>query len=158
MPEVREVRTREILHWGDRMARCSIGVIFLIAAIPKLLDIHGFAATINAYAILPHRLILPTAIVLPIAEILLAVGLLVNARMCKVGSAILLLLFVALLSYSIWVGLDIDCGCFGLEDPEYTAFHGLRTALLRDLLMLAPLAYSLWYQRYRGIHLKIQRE
>lgn len=144
--------------WGDRLGRWSIGLVFLAAAVPKLFDVQGFAAIIDAYAILPGILILPTALVLPVIEIVLAVGLFCNGWISKVGSTVLLLLFIALLSYSIRAGLDIDCGCFGPEDPEYTAFHGLASALVRDLVMLVPLAYSFWYQWYRQKTLNISGE
>ena len=41
-----------------------------------------------------------------------------------------------MLSYAIFLGLDIDCGCFGLEDSEAQAFAGIRVALMRDLLFV----------------------
>jgi hypothetical protein len=153
----KELKNRA-LGWGDRLARWSIAFIFLAAALPKLFHVPDFAAVIEAYAILPEALVLATAIVLPVVEILLAVGLFANAWQSKVGSAVLLLLFLAFLAHAIWLGLDIDCGCFGPEDPEYTAFHGLRGALLRDLLMFLPLGYSFWYDRYRHFNFQFQGE
>jgi hypothetical protein len=57
----------------------------------------------------------------------------------------MLLLFIGVLSYGLYAGLDIDCGCFGPEDPEHLAFSGLRTALLRDFLFCIPVLYSFWY-------------
>ncbi|EKD37130.1 MAG: methylamine utilization protein [uncultured bacterium] len=140
---------RERLLWVDRLCRWGIGLFFLIAAVPKLFDVAGFAAVIDAYGILPDSLLLPMAVGLPVMEIILAVGLLLNRLPCKAGVAALLLVFIAVLSYAIWLGLDIDCGCFGPEDPERQAFHGLKTALVRDIVMLLPLAYSFWYHRYR---------
>lgn len=152
------VEWHKALLWGDRLARWGIAMVFLFAAVPKLFDVHGFAGIIEAYAILPNSLIFPTAIILPIVEILLAVGLFCNGWRSKVGSMVLLLLFIALLSYSIWVGLDIDCGCFGPEDPEYSAFHGLRSALLRDIVMCLPLIYSFWYHKNHHSHFQIHGE
>lgn len=149
----RKNNRHNVLWWLDVLGRCSLGTIFLFAAVPKLFDIQGFAAVINAYAVLPQILVLPTALLLPATEIVLAVGLFFNHWHCKLGTAALLLGFIVLLSYSIGQGLDIDCGCFGPEDPEHEAFHGLRTALGRDIAMLLPLVYSLWYQKYR--HYKI---
>lgn len=140
---------RERLLWVDRLCRWGIGLFFLIAAVPKLFDVAGFAAVIDAYGILPDPLLLPMAVVLPVMEIILAVGLLRNRLYSKAGVAVLLLVFIAVLSYAVWLGLDIDCGCFGPEDPERQAFHGLKTALVRDIAMLLPLAYSFWYHRYR---------
>lgn len=143
---------QKLLWWGDRLARWGLSLIFLFAAVPKLFDVHGFGKIIGAYAILPDVMLLPVAIILPVVEILFAIGLLFNGWKSKVGCAVLLLLFILLLSYSIWVGLDIDCGCFGPEDPESSAFHGLKSALLRDIAMLLPLVYSFWYHRYRHIN------
>jgi hypothetical protein len=59
----------------------------------------------------------------------------------------LLLLFIGVLSYAVWLGLDIDCGCFGPEDPEHRAFAGLRMALFRDVLLSIPVLYLFWYRR-----------
>ena len=61
---------------------------------------------------------------------MVALGLFFNRRWAKVWAAVLLILFIAVLGYGIWLGLDIDCGCFGPGDPEHDAFSGLRTALV----------------------------
>lgn len=140
---------KELLLWGDRLSRWVVSLIFLAAAVPKLLNVHGFASVIGAYAVLPDIFLLPTAVVLPVVEIFLAVGLLLNRLKSVIGIGVLLIFFIVLLSYSILQGLDIDCGCFGPEDPEHIAFQGLRVALVRDIVMLIPLIYSFWYHRYR---------
>ncbi len=49
------------------------------------------------------------------------------------------------------MGLDVDCGCFGAEDPEAEAFHGLRTALYRDLVMMAGIVFLYVWRRIRSI-------
>jgi hypothetical protein len=145
----RKNNLKDALLWLDLLGRWIISLVFLVAAVPKLFNIDGFAAVIDAYAILPDILLLPTAVVLPVLEIFLAVGLLFNRLKSKIGILVLLLFFIILLSSSIWQGLDIDCGCFGPEDPEHKAFQGLRVALIRDIVMLVPLIYSFWYHRYR---------
>lgn len=147
---------RERMLWVDRLCRWGISLFFLVAAVPKLFNVTEFAAVIDAYGILPDPFLLPMAVVLPVMEIVLAVGLLLNRFSSKIGIAVLLLVFIAILSYAIRLGLDIDCGCFGPEDPESQAFHGLKTALIRDIAMLLPLAYSLWCHRYRFNCIPIQ--
>jgi hypothetical protein len=62
----------------------------------------------------------------------------------------LLMLFAAVLAYGIWMGLDVDCGCFGPDDPEAEAFHGLRLSLWRDLAMCAGVAFIYAWRRYRA--------
>jgi len=45
----------------------------------------------------------------------------------------------------------VDCGCFGPEEPEAEAFHGLRLALYRDMAMLAAVAFLYGWRRYRRV-------
>jgi hypothetical protein len=85
------------------------------------------------------------AIGLPVLEILAAIGLLFDVRGSLATITGLLILFLAVLGYGVWLGLDIDCGCFGQGDPEV---EGLRPALYRDLVMLAGVAY-LYLWRFR---------
>jgi len=100
-----------------------------------------FAVLIEAYGIVPEGLLMPVAVVLPALEVAAGVGLLFDIEGSLSMIAALLMLFIAILSYGIWMGLDVDCGCFGPEDPEAKAFHGLRQSLHRDLVMLAGIAF-----------------
>ncbi|MDO9265193.1 MAG: hypothetical protein Q7U02_14580, partial [Desulfosalsimonadaceae bacterium] len=59
----------------------------------------------------------------------------------------LLVLFMAILEYGIRMGLDVDCGCFGVDDPEHRGFGSLRPALYRDMGMMAGIVY-LYIWRY----------
>lgn len=147
---IQDKKIQKILLWADRIGRGLISAVFIVAAVPKLFNVRQFAATIDAFAIVPEALLLPLAVVLPVFELILALGLLFDRFKCKVGITALLLFFIGLLVYSIGLGLDIDCGCFGPEDPEYKAFHGLRHALVRDIVLLVPLIYSFWYHGYRN--------
>jgi len=56
-----------------------------------------------------------------------------------------------MLGYGIWIGLDVDCGCFGPEDPESEAFHSLKISLWRDLIMFAGVAFLYGWRRYGAI-------
>jgi len=101
-----------------------------------LYDPLTFATIIEAYGIVSDGLTLLVAVALASLEVLGAMGLLLDIRGSLGVIAGLLALFIMILSYGIWMGLDADCGCFGPEDPEAKAFHGLRSALYRDLLMV----------------------
>jgi hypothetical protein len=70
-------------------------------------------------------------------EVIAGIGLLFDIRGSLALITGLLVLFMVVLGYGIWMGLDVDCGCFGPEDPEAEAFHGLRLSLFRDLVMMA---------------------
>ena len=83
----------------------------------------------------------------PVVEILAGICLLGNVRGSLAIITLLMLLFMAVLGYGIWLGLDVDCGCFSPEDPEALAFHGLRQAMFRDMAIMAVLV-GMYVWRY----------
>lgn len=140
-----------VFDWTYRVLRWVLGAVFIYAGSTKLLTPEVFAVLIEAYGILPESLLLPAAIALPVLEVAAGIGLLFDIEGSLAAITGLLTLFVAILGYGIRMGLDVDCGCFGPEDPESRAFHGLRTTLYRDLLMLAGVAFLYGWRRYRAI-------
>lgn len=144
--------------WLDRAARWLVAAVFLYAGLPKIADPMLFSEIIGAYGLLPEYFLLPVAVLLPVAELMAAVLLLGGRREGVWLAAALLLLFIAVLSYGIYSDLDIDCGCFGPEDPEHLAFSGLRTALLRDLLICIPVLYNFWYHYKKTTNLHGEKQ
>lgn len=142
LKSLREIGAADAL---DRGSRWLVAAVFLFAGVPKILDPLLFAKTIGAYELLPEFLLLPAAVLLPFAELVAAVLLIRRRKEGLWLTAGLMVCFIAVLSYGILLGLDIDCGCFGPEDPEHVAFSGLRTALIRDMLLCIPLLYGFWY-------------
>ena len=57
----------------------------------------------------------------------------------------LLLMFVLVLSYGMWLGLEIDCGCFGLGNS-----HQPKTALIIDIGLLLACAVLYTCTRREG--------
>ncbi|CAG35745.1 MauE/DoxX family redox-associated membrane protein [Desulfotalea psychrophila] len=130
-------------HYIDRSCCCLLAVVFFYAGIPKLFHPVDFALTIEAYGMLPDMLVIPVSYLLPLFEVVLGLALL-QGRVEGVWAALFLLIsFILILSYALYLGLDIDCGCFGPEDPEQAAFSGIRTALIRDFLLLIPVIIPL---------------
>ena len=132
---------RLLFPWIEKLCRWFLAGIMLFAAVPKLSDPVEFAEVIGAYGLLPDFLLLPAAVLLPLVELIAAILILKGRSSGLWISAMLMLLFIAVLSYGIWLGLDIECGCFGPEDIESKAFSDLRTALVRDLLLCIPIIY-----------------
>ena len=139
------------MDWLYRLCRWALGGIFIYAGSTKLLEPEIFAVLIEAYGFIPKELLMPVAIGLPLLEVIAGVGALFDIRGSLALIGILLMLFMALLAYGIWMGLDVDCGCFGPEDPEAEAFHGLKLSLLRDTVMMAGVLFVYGWRRYRAI-------
>ncbi len=127
--------------WPYRLIRISLAGIFLWSGVSKLFAPESFGVIIGAYGIIPDNWNLSVAILLPSLEVILAMGLVLDIRGSLAGITGLLVLFMAILAYGIQMGLDVDCGCFGPNDPEAAAFHGLRSAFYRDLGLMAGIGY-----------------
>jgi len=131
--------------------RWILGGIFIYAGSTKLLEPKTFTVLVEAYGIIPESLLMPVALALPVLEVAAGVGLFFDIEGSLSVIAGLLGLFIAILGYGIWIGLDTDCGCFGPEDPEARAFHSLKKSLYRDLKMLAGVAFLCGWRQYRAI-------
>jgi len=141
-----------------KLLRWSLGGIFIYAGSIKLLELKTFAVLIEAYGFVPESLLLPVTVTLPALEVAAGIGMLFDIEGSLSVIASLLVLFIAILGYGIWMGLDVDCGCFGPDDPEAKAFHSLSLSLYRDLVMLAGVAFLYVWRRYRTIEpVKITR-
>lgn len=131
--------------------RIVLGAIFVWSGITKLLAPEQFAVIIESYGIMPDPWALPAAICLAVVEVLAGIGLTLDLPKALGMVTALLVLFMAILGYGLWMGLDVDCGCFGPEDPEAKAFHGLRPALYRDWVMLAAAVSLFGFRRKMGL-------
>ena len=113
--------------------RLVLGVIFLLAGLPKVAHLESFANQIEAYQLVPERLVLLSAASLPLLEILTGVGLLLGllTRSAALVAALLSALFAGVTGWALMRGLTIDCGCF----PVPVTLHW--THPLADLLLTA---------------------
>lgn len=130
--------------------RCLLAGVFLWSGLSKAYHPQAFAEVIGAYGLLPELLLLPVALFLIIAELAAGIGLLIEQRGALTATTLLMLLFLAVLGYGIVLGLDVDCGCFGPDDPEARAFHNLRGAFFRDLLLLLVIFYLYIWRFFNG--------
>ncbi len=138
--------------WG---CRGLLGLVFFYAGITKIGDPIAFAGVIESYGLLPEILVLPAALVLPALEMAAAIGLFLNIRGAFTIITILLLIFIVVISYGLWIGLDIDCGCFETGNLEYRFFKGLKGALYRDLILLVPL-FTIYWQTRNKIEIQVR--
>jgi uncharacterized membrane protein YphA (DoxX/SURF4 family) len=134
----------------ELLARLMLAAVFLTSGLIKLATPQSFAVIIDAYGLLPTLSVMPAALLLSILEILAGVGLITDRRGSLALMAALMLIFMAVLAYGIHMGLDVDCGCFGPEDPEAKAFHGLRSALYRDMGLMGAIIFLYLRRRSKG--------
>ena len=141
------MKKQPVSIWIYKAIRYVLGAIFFYSGFIKLLDPQYFTVIIEAYGIVPEATILPIAIVLPVLEVLTGIGLLLDIQGALAVTFGLMLLFIGILSYGIWMGLDVDCGCFGPEDPEAEAFHSLKSSLYRNSVIVLSI-FTLYYLRF----------
>lgn len=127
----------------ERGIRWALAAVFLYSGVVKLADPQSFATVVAGFGLLPKALLFPVALLLPLLEVVAGIGTMLAVRGSLAVIAGMLVLFMAVLAYGISLGLDIDCGCFGPEDPEQ-AYKGLRIALIRDAAMLAAVVFVYW--------------
>ena len=95
--------------------RLLLAVVFLLAAVHKVVDPEAFAWAIYQYGVLPPGAVNAVAITLPWIEVTAALALLGSPRW-RQGAALLLsgLLgaFVVAMITNLAQGAEIACGCF----------------------------------------------
>jgi putative oxidoreductase len=126
------------------ICRLIVAVLFLWAGVIKIINPHDFADAVAGFRALPVALIHPTALVIPWFEILLSIGVLFPGvqivRASSMGLIALDLVFILLLS-SAWLrGLNVQCGCFGLNIFPASEWS-IPIAIFRDMVLLLMLVW-----------------
>jgi uncharacterized membrane protein YphA (DoxX/SURF4 family) len=100
--------------------RLALGAMFIYAAWSKLRDPWAvFAVAIDSFQILPLWAVECVARTLPWFELVVGVLLISGQwlRISTAASSLLLLVFFGLLVRAQLKGMQINCGCFGPEEP-----------------------------------------
>lgn len=137
MRPMRQMREGLLHPTTTLLARLALGLVFIVAALPKIADPPGFAKAIWAYQLVPGSALHPMALALPWLELVcgLALGVGIWVRAAATWVAVLLLSFGLALSINLARHHPVDCGCFG-SGPQRTEperLKDMRWALLRDL-------------------------
>jgi uncharacterized membrane protein YphA (DoxX/SURF4 family) len=132
--------------WPYRVVRWMLGILFIYAGIMKLTDVRAFADSVADFGLIYPSLIRPTSFAIPVLELLAGLGLLLDIGPSLAVITSLLSVFVAVLSYGLFLGLDIDCGCLG-------AGYGLSMATMWtfDLSLLGLCVYLHWCRSNRRL-------
>ena len=138
--------------WLTIRIQIALGIIFVVAALPKIVDPPSFAHMIYNYHLLPGALINFMALVMPWIELLCGLALILGIWQGTARSIIgaLLITFVLAIAINLARGNAIDCGCFDVSAANKTREERLadmRWVILRDLGMLLMVAQLWWASR-----------
>ena len=116
--------------------RVILGAIFIYASVNKLFHGEEFAKAIKNYEMMPLFTINILAIILPYVEFI--TGILLITGIYKKGSSAIailsLVVFLIALTSAYARGLDINCGCFSLENTSSKS--DILARIFEDILML----------------------
>ena len=134
--------------WLVLAAEVTLGVTFILAALPKITDPPAFAHMIYNYRMLPGSLVNILALFLPWLELFAGAALVLGIwrRPAGIAVTVLLLVFVAAIGFNLARGHAVDCGCFDVRSAGKGREELLRDmwwVLLRDVGMLLLTAISL---------------
>ena len=135
--------------WLTVRVQIALGLFFVVAALPKLVDPPSFAHMIYNYRLVPGALVNLVALVMPWLELLAGLALILGiwTRTSAGLVGMLLLVFLVAISLNLARGNAIDCGCFDVAQANKTIDERLadmRLDILRDLGMLLMVAQILW--------------
>lgn len=144
--KIRNILHQGLVHpWPYRIIRIGLAALFIYGGVTKLFDPKAFAVTISAYDLIPDIFLPVVAIGLPLIETIAGVALVLDRPWGLHLINGLLVLFVFVLGYGIIGDLDVDCGCFGVEELDKRA--GLRVAFYRDLGLIGIVMPYLYLSR-----------
>jgi uncharacterized membrane protein YphA (DoxX/SURF4 family) len=122
------------------LLRIALAAVFFYAGAVKASASQEFAMALLPFTFVPTQWTMPLALALAWTEILAAI-LLVLPRVFPLGAALvgaLCLLFIGVLSWALWNGIIVSCGCFGADDSP-SAWKML-LAIGRDIVLLGAAA------------------
>jgi len=135
--------------WLTIRVQIALGLFFVIAALPKIVDPPSFAHMIYNYKIVPPFALNLMALVMPWIELLSGLALILGIWRGTARTIIgaMLFTFIVAISINLARGNAIDCGCFDVTAAGKTREERLadmKFVIFRDLGMLLMVG-QLWY-------------
>jgi uncharacterized membrane protein YphA (DoxX/SURF4 family) len=99
------------------IVRLFLGLVFVLASIDKIVAPEAFAASIQAYKLVPLPFVNIFAIIIPWIELICGILLMVGVkhRSSSIIVSMLLAVFTIAIISALLRNLNIDCGCYGKE-------------------------------------------
>ena len=150
---MREVGLSGLSSWGWKMnkirlplnyiidiydfSRLVVGLVFIVASISKISDPMAFSNIIDNYHVTPVFVNNLVALFLPWIELFIGLGLLLDVypKTCSKLSIILLLWFIFILSLAYFRGININCGCFSVDQGSSSS-SDILSRIFQDIVFL----------------------
>jgi putative oxidoreductase len=135
--------------WLTIRVQIALGLFFVVAALPKLVDPPSFAHMIYNYKLVPPWALNFMALTMPWIELLAGLALILGiwTGTARTIIAAMLLSFIIAIGINLGRGNAIDCGCFDVTAAGKTREERLadmKFVIFRDLGMLLMVG-QLWY-------------
>lgn len=121
--------------WVLGVLKFSLGFVFVVASIGKIIDPQQFAKDVYSYVLLPNAVVPLFAAIVPWIEFFAGLLLMFDI-MPKSNSLIicgLLVAFIFAIAIDVYRGIEISCGCFDFLFPEEKIGA---TTIIRDIILL----------------------
>jgi putative oxidoreductase len=134
--------------WLTIRLQIALGVIFVAASLPKILDPPAFAHMVYNYRLVPSPLVNALALAMPWFELLAGAALVLGIwkRTAAISLVGLLSIFILAIGINLARAHPVNCGCFDVhavgKSPE-ELLADMRWVLLRDAGMLLAAALVL---------------
>src|SRR6266704_1448883 len=108
--------------WLTIRVQLALGAIFVVAALPKIVDPPSFSHMVYNYRILPGALVNLMGLTMPWVELLCGLALILGIWRGTATAIIAAMLVVFMIAIGINLGRGnaIDCGCFDVSTAGRT--------------------------------------
>lgn len=150
---VRSLSLKQIIQSNKFLTviQVILGLVFVISAIGKIMDLSAFGKVIHSYSVVPDSWVAALALIIPYLELGLGLMLVLNLFPETAGAIGLIMIFsfTTISMYRYFNGDVSDCGCFGKiiqRDNDLT--------LLSENLVLMTALYFIIHMKSTGKYLK----
>jgi uncharacterized membrane protein YphA (DoxX/SURF4 family) len=139
------------------ICRLLLGLVFLMSAIGKLVDLQGSVDAVYGFNIFPMAFARFSGLVVPFVELLMSLGLIfgVFTRLAALGASIMSIAFFLVKAHVLFIqGRQIDCGCFGAlmsTMASVTIYMDIPMLIMGIVIMAAPASARYWVSLARWV-------
>ena len=127
--------------WLSLVVRVALGVVFVAAALPKIVDPPAFAHMIYNYKLVPAAALNSLALFMPWLELLCGIALILGIwrHTAAILIGLMLMMFIGAIGINLARDNAVNCGCFDLTaaNKSHEDLIGeMRLVIVRDIALL----------------------